>query len=192
MFLSDREKAVWYSTQWLFTPYGWGGDDFSAQDCSGFIIEIRCFVGYFKRGDDATADGLYREHVEKDQVIPNQNRQAGDFVFWFNNEGRAKHTAILVDRNTIIHAGGGGRPSTTVFKLIRENRFLRNNMIGIFPSYSDEMIEQAIKTNPIAAWALQQYISYKDAVTRNAYIRGDYLGYRGANFKICDLFSQGG
>lgn len=188
MDLTDREKLVWYATQWLFTKYGWGGDDFHAQDCSGFVIELRCFVGLFKRGDDATADGLYREHIEKSQIIDPTTRTAGDFVFWITSAGRANHTAILVDNDNIIHAAGGGRPSTTVFKLIRENRFLRNNLIGIFPTYSDEMIELAIKKNPVAAWALQQYITYQDAVQRNAYIRGDHLDYRGTNYKIANIF----
>lgn len=188
MFLSDREKMVWYATTWLGKPYIWGGDDFSGLDCSGFMIEIRCFVGMFKRRDDATADGLFREHVDKGQIINRLSREAGDFVFWFNDAGRAIHTAILADIDVIIHAGGGGRPSTTVFKLIKENRFLRETLVGQFPSYSDGMIVQAIKSNPLAAWALQRAIHFKDAVTRNAYILGDHLDYRGTNYKIANIF----
>lgn len=188
MYLTDREKLVWYATQWLTKKYIWGGDDFSGLDCSGFIIELRCFIGLFQRADDATANGLYNTHLAKNQVINDHERKPGDFVFWFKADGKASHTAILVSRDNIIHAGGGGKPSTTIFKLIKENRFLRENLIGQFPSYSDELIDNAIKSNPMAAWGLQQFINYKDAVSRNAYIRGDHLGYRGDNFKICDIF----
>jgi len=204
-----KKTLAWYAVQWVGRPYIWGGDDHAGFDCSGFNIELQILGGTINRGEDFTADGLFRRHLERGQVVDPEDREAGDFVYWFNDAGRAVHTAILGHREVIIHAGGGGSPSRRPEDVIAGNTAFEELIFKDSLGYLREIYDagrqpedyartevcligarEMVKENPDLAWILKRYIYHREAIERNAYIRADRLGYRGLNFKICDAFKQ--
>ena len=115
-----RAKAVEYIQHWIGTPYSWGGDDFSAFDCSGLIVEVLKSIGKFYDYEDYSADSLYHQYKD------NEVRQAfsGCFIFWFNKEGKAVHVAMMLDKHFLVHASGGGSMVKTINDAIDKNAYV--------------------------------------------------------------------
>jgi len=113
-----------YAWHWLGIPYGWGGQTWNQADCSGLIHELLQAVGIEKRGFDCTAHNLYVNFKANNQIIEINDRQAGDLIFWFNN-GKATHVGILIKRDFVINAGGGGSKIKTIEDAIKHNAFVR-------------------------------------------------------------------
>ena len=120
-----RSQALWYLKQWIGTPYCWGGDDFSAMDCSGLIVEVFKAIGRFKEAEDFTADGLY--HLYKSgELEEGREPYEGCLVFWFNPlTERATHVAMMIDNYFLIHASGGGSATKTLADAIKHNAFIK-------------------------------------------------------------------
>jgi len=81
--------------QFVFTPYLWGGVSGFGLDCSG-LVQLAMSAGgqQVLRDSDMQAATI-------GQVIEDINAlRRGDLVFW---QG---HVAIMLDRNTVIHANG--------------------------------------------------------------------------------------
>ena len=115
-----RTKAVWYLQKWLLTPYSWGGNDFSSQDCSGLMIEILKSVGVLPHAFDDTAQGLYLRF--KQYKIDYLN--AGYLVFWFKN-GKAVHVEMGIDEYHVIGASGGGSATLTIADAAKNDAFVK-------------------------------------------------------------------
>ena len=148
---NERDSAVDVLKSWLHVPYGWGGDDFSAIDCSGLIMEVLKSVGRFGERRDLTADGLLRLYEK--YAVPNPYK--GCLVFWLDkNNGKARHVAMMIDGRFLIHAAGGGRP------VLRYE-----DVIAKYP---------ALKKYP--PWWVQKMIREEEAIRLNAYVKQRQLG----------------
>lgn len=147
----ERDSAVEALKSWLHVPYGWGGDDFSAIDCSGLIVEVMKSVGRFSEGRDLTADGLFDLYHN----YPVKNPYKGCLVFWLDKDnGKAKHVAMMVDDRFLIHAAGAGKPILKYTTTIVDNPILKK-----FPD-----------------WWVKAMIREEEARRLNAYVKQRQLG----------------
>jgi len=115
-----RTKAVEYLQRWIGTPYSWGGDDFSAFDCSGLVVEVLKSIGKFYDQEDYSANALYQKY--KDNEV--KQSSLGCLVFWFNKEGKAVHVAMMIGKCFLIHASGGGSKVKTMKDAIDKNAYV--------------------------------------------------------------------
>lgn len=97
---SDRTQAVIdLATDYLNTPYLWGGKSTMGIDCSGLVQTVfRCVELNLPR--DAYQQEEHGTSVDFD------DRQAGDLVFFINSKQKVHHVGILINENEIIHAHG--------------------------------------------------------------------------------------
>jgi len=116
-----REMAVKYAWCWVRTPYKWGGDDFSAMDCSGFVVEILQGVGILGLNRDYTANDLME--IFRSNVVA--QGYGGCLAFWTDKQGRATHVMLMVDAEHVIGAAGGGSSTTTASDAVRDNAFVK-------------------------------------------------------------------
>lgn len=116
-----RELAVRYAWHWIGTPYAWGGDDFSAFDCSGFVSEILQALGVLPHGVRKTAQGLYE--IFKPFVVA--AGYAGCLAFWLDDQDEAAHVMLMADDRHVIGASGGGSATKTREDAIRQNAFIK-------------------------------------------------------------------
>ena len=121
-----REKAAWYICQWIGTPGGWGGDDFSAYDCNGAVHEALQGVGLEPRGFDCTAHDLYLRHPIESHV---PEGYAGCLVFWFSGR-KAIHVEMMIDKDFVVGASGVSRKTITREDAIRDNAYVKMNALG--------------------------------------------------------------
>lgn len=77
--------------RFLGAPYQWGGRESLGLDCSGLIQQALYACGRACPRDTDMQRGFFSEIAEAD-------RRRGDLVFWKG------HVAILLDRDTILHA----------------------------------------------------------------------------------------
>lgn len=120
-----RQEAVSNLCRWIGTPYIWGGDDFSAFDCSGLIVEVLKSVGLLKERQDFTAEGLF--HLFADDGLIDDFPHAGCLIFWFNSlQNRAVHVAMMKDELFLVHASGGGQNIKNIQDAIRNNAFVKS------------------------------------------------------------------
>jgi len=116
-----RQLVLKIAFSYLGTPYTWGGDDFSAFDCSGLIIECLKSVGSLPRKGDWTAAALYHRFP-----IQPANGKAGDLVFWANQKGgKIIHVEICINSELAIGASGGGSRTRTRQDAIKHNAFIK-------------------------------------------------------------------
>ena len=142
----ERDAAVDELKRWLHTPYYWAGDDFSAIDCSGLIMEVLKSIGRFGERRDLTADGLL--HLYEHNAA--QKPYKGCLIFWLDKKnGKAKHVAMMIDDRFLIHAAGGGKP---VLK------------------YEDIIAKYPILVQ-YPPWLLQAQIREEEARRLNAYVK---------------------
>jgi cell wall-associated NlpC family hydrolase len=107
--------------------YKWGGDDPSGFDCSGLVIECLKSTGDLPRGGDWRARDLFKMFV----LVPSDQRQPGDLVFWSNSSGVIIHVEIVINNECSIGASGGGSKTLTYEDAIEQNAFIK-----IRPFYS--------------------------------------------------------
>ena len=115
-----RAMAVEYIQRWIGTPYSWGGDDFSAFDCSGLVVEVLKSIGKFHDYEDYSAETLYRKY--KANIV--KQPFSGCLILWFNKAGRAIHIGMMIDKYFIVHASGGGSKVKTVGDAIDKNAYV--------------------------------------------------------------------
>ena len=124
---------------YLGTFYIWGGDDPSAFDCSGFVIECLKSVGILPREGDWTANGLSGRFLGV--TVP----EPGDLVMWANKEGtRFIHVEICIGNGLSIGASGGGSKTKTIKDAIKHNAFIKVRPIDSrsgFKAYFDPYLK---------------------------------------------------
>ncbi len=96
------EQVVSYASQFLGTPYVWGGTDLrNGVDCSGFVYSVMKNFGIsLNRSSSAmTSNGVA---IDKNELT------AGDLVF-FDSEGNGgiSHVGIYIGEGQYIHSSSG-------------------------------------------------------------------------------------
>ena len=97
---TNKKKLVENALMYLNAPYLWGGRSPLGIDCSGFTQMV-----YRLQGIDLPRDACQQAEVGKTLSFVKE-AEAGDLVFFDNNEGRITHVGIILDNNHIIHASG--------------------------------------------------------------------------------------
>lgn len=107
-------------SQWLGTPYKYGGNDKKGVDCSGFVCAI--YKEVYAQNVPRTSQSLY---VACKKIKDNELRE-GDLVFFnFNGKG-VSHVGIYLSNNMYVHA------STTKGVVISDlkNVYTLKNYVG--------------------------------------------------------------
>ena len=88
------------ATQFLNTPYLWGGRSVFGVDCSGFTQMVFRFFNIPLLRD------AYLQATQGEVVGFLQEAHCGDLAFFDNAEGRITHVGILLNAHEIIHSSG--------------------------------------------------------------------------------------
>lgn len=133
------DLLVRYAMQFVGTPYLWGGNNpVEGFDCSGLAIEILNAFG-FKIPDQAASD-LYLWCLTGNFI---KEARPGALVF-FGKDGKIGHVGIVLNRDLMIDAGGGGSDVTSKEAAAKSNAFVRirpmkhrKDLVAVFyPPYS--------------------------------------------------------
>lgn len=116
--------------KFLNLPYIWGGDDFTGYDCSGLVQELLAMIGLDPAGDQ-TAQALYA-HFSKPEFheliyfTPKVEKfETGTLIFYGQSLSKITHIGLILDKKTMIEAGGGGSRTTSPESAALANAFVR-------------------------------------------------------------------
>lgn len=90
-----------YASQFLGTPYVWGGTSPSGFDCSGFTQYVFRHAGI---SISRTSQSQYTQGT----AVSRSNLKAGDLVFFTTYGSGATHVGIYAGNNTMIDSSNGG------------------------------------------------------------------------------------
>ncbi len=105
-FTKDKALIPKIAYQFLNIPYLWGGKSTFGVDCSGMVQTVFKLIGVTLPRD------AYQQAEEGDVLSFIEEAEAGDLVFFDNEEGKIIHVGILLPQNKIIHAHGKVRIDT--------------------------------------------------------------------------------
>ena len=110
-----RERLVNYAKTFIGVPYVYGGTDKTGIDCSGLIYTVsRESIGYQL---PRTVAALYG-YVE---IIPNNQKEAGDILFFKTVGDRVSHAGIYIGNNQFIHAVSDGPNTGVILSSLNES-----------------------------------------------------------------------
>ncbi|MGV8983973.1 C40 family peptidase [Clostridium sp.] len=111
----SSNAIVAYASNFLGTPYAWGGNGPSKFDCSGFVKYVYGHFGVSigRTTSDQINDGSY---------VSRENLQPGDLIF-FGSSSDPHHVGMYVGNNSYIHA-----PSTG--DVVKISALTRSDYIG--------------------------------------------------------------
>lgn len=98
--INKRRELISFASQYLNTPYLWGGRSPYGLDCSGFTQQVTKLVD-IKLPRDAS-----QQVKEGTEINFLTEAKQGDLAFFDNEEGRIIHVGILLGEGKIIHASG--------------------------------------------------------------------------------------
>jgi hypothetical protein len=133
--MTPRDLALDVAASHLGTFYSWGGDDPSAFDCSGLIVEVLKSVGILPREGDWNAESLFRQRfLTKPRHTASGELRPGMLVFWAGASGRMRHVEMvyaITDRPITIGASGGGSKTKSREDAIRDNAFVKLRPVNV-------------------------------------------------------------
>ncbi len=94
------EQIVEFASQFLGTPYVWGGSSPSGFDCSGFVGYVFKNFGYTV---NRTAAAMYSNGTAVDK----SELQIGDAVFFASSSESIGHVGIYIGDGEFIHSSSG-------------------------------------------------------------------------------------
>ena len=137
-----RLNMIEYAKTFLGNFYRWGGDDPSGFDCSGFAIECLRSVGLVDEDQDLTAHGLLMKFSDKKvlvltyqtfpSILPDNASEPGNLIFALDEQQRANHVEIILNKLQTIGASGGNSTTTTLEKAIKQNAFIKIRPVSKF------------------------------------------------------------
>lgn len=95
------QSILSYASQFLGTPYVWGGTSPSGFDCSGFTQYVFHHAGI---NLSRTSQSQYNQGT----AVSRSNLQPGDLVFFTTYGSGATHVGIYAGNNTMIDSSNGG------------------------------------------------------------------------------------
>jgi hypothetical protein len=96
----SKKKIKKITSNYLNTPYLWGGKSVFGIDCSGFSQAVYKRLNIYLPRDSW-------QQAEHGIVVPDLTKaQCGDLCFFSNPEGRIIHVGILLNHRKIIHSSG--------------------------------------------------------------------------------------
>ncbi len=102
--VNDEKKPVAILLQvvkkYLNVPYLWGGRSFFGLDCSGFTQIVFKLCGYRLPRDSS------KQALTGESLYLLEEADAGDLLFFGEEEGHITHVGILIDKQHLIHASG--------------------------------------------------------------------------------------
>lgn len=109
--ICDWNSPEEFATDYINTPYLWGGKTPFGIDCSGIVQVIYRFSG-FNLPRDAYEQADHGSNVEF------EDRHSGDLAY-FSKNGKITHVGILDSADSIIHAAG----------FVRRDQFKREGIV---------------------------------------------------------------
>ena len=95
----SSSSVVAYASNFLGTPYAWGGDGPSKFDCSGFVKYVYGHFGVSMSRSTTT-------QVNEGSYVSRDNLEPGDLIFF--GSGSPHHVGMYVGNNSYIHAPSTG------------------------------------------------------------------------------------
>lgn len=95
------QELLSYASQFLGTPYVWGGTSPSGFDCSGFTQYVFRHVGI-------NLSRTSQSQFNQGTAVSRSNLKPGDLVFFTTYGSGATHVGIYAGNNTMINSSNGG------------------------------------------------------------------------------------
>ena len=95
-----RDYIIETAEKFLNSPYLWGGRTPFGIDCSGFTQIVFKIAGFYLSRDAS-------EQINQGTIVEKlSHAQAGDLLFFENEENKISHVGIYLGNQEIIHASG--------------------------------------------------------------------------------------
>jgi len=123
-------KFVQYLVKFIGIQYHYGDDQFRGDDpiegfdCSGLVTEGLRAIGELKWNQRFNAQMFYDRYVKDRNLVPNRTKP-GCLLFFGTAIDHVSHIAIVLDRNTLLEAGGGSRDTKSKGIAAVRNAFVR-------------------------------------------------------------------
>lgn len=126
------------ASQWLGTPYKYGGESKSGVDCSGFVMQVYLSSLAIKLPRNSKEQSDYCTPTKKTELVP------GDLLF-FGSGKSISHVGIFIGDTRMIHASSS---KGVIISDINEDYYLRNfKGSGKVEKYH-AMIDNTLKAAP--------------------------------------------
>jgi cell wall-associated NlpC family hydrolase len=96
----EKRDLIQVATDFLNTPYLWGGKSIWGCDCSGFVQSV------FKCANIFLPRDAYQQAEIGETINLFEESKALDLAFFDNADGKITHVGIIYEAGKIIHASG--------------------------------------------------------------------------------------
>ena len=98
--LSGKEdkKFIEQISEWLGTPYVYGGESKKGTDCSGFVQT------FYKDYKNISLNRTAADLVKNCETVQKKDLKIGDLIFFKINSAKVSHVGIYLGQDKFIHA----------------------------------------------------------------------------------------
>ena len=96
------QTAIAYANAQLGKPYIFGGEGPTGYDCSGLTMKAYGYAGVYIGSH--SVNNQYYTALNRGQIVPYSQRQAGDLIFWGDGPGNFYHVGIYIGGGMMIAA----------------------------------------------------------------------------------------